>query len=190
MINKTDTCIDALLNHGFSEMLRLFNKDHNFFVKDIKPDLIEDQDYKTIMFTVSSSNFRLVVLLHYLPKSELTHALHETLNLDPSSSAQDYQDFVCELGNNFCGVICRTLGSAEYSTGMSTPALLANPKSIVNLRAVGLQYETHIGGLIDASAPLCASICLFFNKGYVGELNIPMPSQSDQQETLGELEFF
>ncbi len=190
MAAKTDKSIEALLQHSFKEMLQLLNKNQAFTTREVKGEFIEEQEFKTIMFTVSSSNFRLVVLLHFLPKSELNAELYDTLKLDPACSTQYYQDFICELGNNFCGVICRVLGAADFSTGMSTPAILANKKSIINLRSVCIDFETHAGGFVDNQVPLCASMCLFFNKGANMELNIPIPAASHEQENLGELEFF
>lgn len=187
---QTETSIHALLHHSFGEMFRLAQLNKNILFKDIKPEQIDEHQFKSIMFTVSSSNFRIVALLHFTPKAELTNTHLEYLNKEHLGNEQRYLDYVCELGNNFCGVVCRVLGAANLSTGMSTPNILANAKSILNMRSVGVDFETHIGGFAGSVPIFCASMCLFVNQGLNVDLNIPMPSSIQAEETLGELEFF
>ncbi|HRH76108.1 MAG TPA: hypothetical protein PK129_02080 [Cellvibrionaceae bacterium] len=187
---QTEQSIYALLHHSFSEMFRLAHINQDIVLKDVKPEQMDEYKFKSIMFTVSSSNFRVVILLHFTPKAELTHQHHERLNSDHLNSEQRYHDYVCELGNNFCGVVCRVLGAADLSTGMSTPNILANAKSILNMRSVGIDFETHIGGFAGSVPIFGASMCLFVNRGLTADLNIPIPSVTQAEETLGELEFF
>ncbi|HMY38698.1 MAG TPA: hypothetical protein PK011_05190, partial [Marinagarivorans sp.] len=108
---QTEKSVYGLLHHSFAEMFRLAQINHDITFKEIKPEYIDQHNLKSIMFTVSSSNFRIVILLHFLPKAELASQHNECLNIDVSSNEQRYHDYVCELGNNFCGVICRVLGS-------------------------------------------------------------------------------
>lgn len=190
MTAQTEKSIHALLHHSFGEMFRLAQRNQDLTFKDIKAEYIDEHNFKTIMFTVSSSNFRLVILLHFPPKSALTSTHNNYLNAELLTNEQQYHDYVCELGNNFCGVICRVLGAADFSTGMSTPNILANAKSIINMRSAGIDYETHIGSFNDSTAIFCASMCLFVNKGLVVDLHIPIPNIVIEEETLGELEFF
>ncbi|HMW46940.1 MAG TPA: hypothetical protein PKC70_01475 [Cellvibrionaceae bacterium] len=187
---QTEKSVYGLLHHSFAEMFRLAQINHDITFKEIKPEYIDQHNLKSIMFTVSSSNFRIVILLHFLPKAELASQHNECLNIDVSSNEQRYHDYVCELGNNFCGVICRVLGSAGFSTGMSTPNILANARSILNMQSVGMDFETHIGAFSGSLPILCASCCLFVNKGLNIDLNIPIPNVVNAQEALGELEFF
>jgi hypothetical protein len=190
MSSRTEKSLDDLLEHSFADMLHIYKQDSGVSHKAIKPELIDDHKFRTIMFTVSSSDFRLAVLLHFLPKSRLPYEFFSSFAVDASASDQYYQDYISELGNNFSGVVCRVLGGAGLSTGMSTPVVLANAKCIPNFRAIGINYETHVGAFMDSTPLFAASFCLMVNKGLALDLHIPIPSANEQQEQLGELEFF
>ena len=185
---KTERSIAAVLEHAFGEMLGLLrNRELN--VSALNNSQIDEQEMSAIMFTISSSDFKLIALLHFPAKGQLADSAFQVLPLDTKDSEQAYRDYVSELGNNFCGIICRVLGGAGFSTGMSTPAILHNANSTQHMRRIGIDCEKHVATLVAGLPLFCASLFLFFNHGVKMDLDIPIPSKA-AAENLGELEFF
>lgn len=186
---KTERSIAALLEHAFCEMLSLL-KNQGYSFDFLNREQIDEQEMNAIMFTVSSSNFKLISFLHFPARAQLPHAAYDLLPLDQKDAEQSYRDYVSELGNNLCGVLCRVLGAAGFSTGMSTPAILHNTNSTVHMRKIGVDCEKHVVASIETQPVFCASLLLFFNQGVNLDLDIPIPSKASGTEDLGELEFF
>lgn len=167
-----------------------FLKNNSWTVHPQNEDQIDEQEMSAIMFTVSSSNFKLVILLHYPSKANLPPGAWSYIGLNAGDDERIYSDYVCELGNNFCGVICRVIGAAGLSTGMSTPVILHNAHSSLHLRRIGADCEKHFVAKIPAGPLFCASAFLSVNQGMSKDLDIPIPSVAAKDENLGELEFF
>jgi hypothetical protein len=187
---KTQQSIVTLQEYSFKEMLRLLGGEQDLNLRPVTEKFIDDGIYNTIMFTVSSSDFRLVALLHFLPKEEQAEKAWEYLRLEQTVNTQQYHDYICELGNNFCGAICRVLNAANYSTGMSTPAILANINSLENLCNIGVDFGCHVAAGSDKNPLFCASVFLILNKSMTADLDIPIPATTAETENQGELEFF
>jgi hypothetical protein len=187
---RTQKNITSLHEHSFKEMLSLAGGHQILNIHNVSENDIDDGNFKTIMFTVSSSDFRLILLLHFLGKDDLYEEAWEYLQLEKTTSVQQYYDYISELGNNFCGVICRTLNAANYSTGMSTPALLTNTHTLVNLGKIGIDLGCHLAADFGSRPFLRASMCLIVNTNMSVDLDICIPTGHDVIENHGELEFF
>lgn len=186
--HTTRSNLDQVLDYAFNEMLRLVKGYPQLSSRPIPIKLMDTSAFKSTMFTVASSKFRLVVLVHAHPFENLPQQAWEHLSIE--AKEEDYQDFISELGNNLCGVICRLLSDAGLSTGLSTPIILGNSKSTDHLRAVAPDYETHTGSFMGQQSLLMVSLCLFTNSGKQLELTVPIPSPDAAPEDSGELEFF
>lgn len=187
---KTQQSIVTLQEYSFKEMLRLLGDELDLNIRNVTEKIIDAGAYSTIMFTVSSSDFRLVALLHFLPKEDLPEKAWESLRLEQGVSTQQYHDYICELGNNYCGAICRALNAAHYSTGMSTPSILANINALENLGNIGVDFGCHFAAGSDKNPIFCASLFLVLNKSMKADLDIPTPALAAETENHGELEFF
>ena len=184
----TQKSVDNLLKQSFNEMLNIVHEVGRMEVRDVDAKTISKYALKSVMFTISTSNFRIVLLLHFASYDSFGSQKYSFLQ--DINDRQKYIDLVCELGNNFCGASCRILNSLEFSTGMSTPFVLENKNSQDHIRLTGLDYESHIAAL-DAGKPLfCASFAMFANEGASVELDIKHIDISQEEEMTGELEFF
>lgn len=182
--------IDGLMDHAFSDILKLLQQHQALTMQGVSAEKISTYEQRAAMFTVSSSNFRLAILLHYTPHARLTTEQLQHLQPELATDPQNYRDYVCELGNNLCGVICRVLGADAFSTGMSTPALLNISNSALHLRRIRPDCEVHRTCLSGNEALFSASLSLFFNNESPTDLVVHIPSSTAADESLGELEFF
>ena len=97
-----------------------------------------------IMLTVSSYDFRMMVLLHFARNASSLKYVEETLQLAPDALEQSrYEDYLSEVGNTFCGAYKRELGKSFPYLGMSTPNLLF-PESLQYIKTWPVEYETHL----------------------------------------------
>jgi len=188
MSAQTERSIDNLLDHAFREMLSLL-KNRDSAIAWLPADQMDEMEMSAIMFTVSSSDFKLVILLHFFPRSMLTSDAADYLAL-AQDDERTYLDYVCELGNNLCGVVCRVLGASGFSTGMSTPIILQNAQSSLHLRRIGASYERHCVAKTYEGPLFCASTFLNFNPGGERPIDITISNAAAADENLGELEFF
>lgn len=185
---QTERSIENLLDHAFREMLGLL-KNRDCQVSWLTGAQMDEMEMSAIMFTVSSSDFKLVMLLHFFPGSALPRSARDYLALSQDDE-RTYHDYVCELGNNLCGVVCRVLGASGFSTGMSTPIILQNAQSSLHLRRIGADYERHCTARIADGPLFCASAFLSFNPGVEKTIGISISNTAAADESLGELEFF
>lgn len=178
------------MHHAFPDMLKLLNNHQTLATHDASVDEISSFKQRAAMFTVSSSNFRFVVLLHYPEHNGLNAQQLRHFRPELKSERRQYQDYVCELGNNFCGVLCRILGADDFSTGMSTPSLLNISNSARHLQRIKPFCEAHMASVSEGTPLLCASVSLFFNSKAATDLCVNVPSAAVEDDSLGELEFF
>lgn len=187
--STTEKSVDVLLKQSFIEMQKMVEELAHKPVREVEEDLIRKAKLHSVMFTISTSYFRLALLLHYKEFSQIKSLPYEFLkefNNDPKK----YNDFVCELGNNFCGSACRILNSKNITTGMSTPFILENHDSASTLVTLDHDCKSSIG-IIEGKLPLiAASICMFSNKGKAVSLDISQMDITAETESSGELEFF
>lgn len=190
----TAKSLSDLLGYSFGEMLCLLNGGQELSVRPINNGGQESSRLRSVMFTVASSNFRIVVLIHLERLGNLTGEALRHFKLEQIDSQQNqeeiFNDYVCELGNNFCGVVCRLLGEAGLSTGLSTPISLGISNSTDHLRAVGPDVESHIAAFSGSLQLISASLCLFANRGSSLHLDISIPAATEITSETGELEFF
>lgn len=186
----TKRSVTELMEHSFGDMLKLLDGHPHIATRIATADEIHSYRQRSAMFTVSSSHFRLIVLLHYPEAKSLTASQLEHLRLEFQKESQQYLDYVCELGNNLCGVVCRILGNDSFSTGMSTPSLLNINNSAGHLQRTAPFFEAHMASFTAGQPLLCATFALFFNSKTSTELVINVPSAAVEDESLGELEFF
>lgn len=189
--------MNTLLLRSFTDMLELFDLVQRTQVRSAESDSIVKANYQSVIFSIACSVFRLSILVHFPVDPERLDSVYRLLKLEGQKDCQKhYRDFVCELGNNLCGVACRILGVAGFSTGMSTPIVLENFGSNRHIRAAGPNYESHIGCFLNDddsfgdAALFYATFSLFVNHGYEKSLLISIPAATSASETVGELEFF
>lgn len=182
--------VKALIQYAFTDMLRLLNAHQTLTTREATPDEIRSFKQNSVMFTVSSSHFRLVTLIHYPACQSLTEQQTEHFRSDFGTNAQQYRDYVCELGNNLCGVVCRVLGADGFPTGMSTPALLNIMNSAGHLRRTEPSCEAHMASFTEHGPLLSTTFSLFFNHNARTDLVLNVPNIEEEDESLGELEFF
>jgi hypothetical protein len=187
---KTQKSLLALHDHALAETLRLATKNGLFTHSPIDDHAIDDENFSSIMFTVSSSDFRIIALLHFLKKEHLSPTQLDFVNAVANIDFQFYHDYIAELGNNFCGVICRTLNSANYSTGMSTPAVLTNKNVLHTFGKIGIDMACHKAADCDGQFNFCSSLCLISNDPLKLNLDIDVATDRATTEAQGELEFF
>jgi hypothetical protein len=182
--------MDGLIEHAFAEIIKLLQQHQGLTTRPVSAEEIGEFEQHATMFTVSSSNFRIVILLHYTPHARLTDQQLQHLQPEHKVDLQSYHDYVCELGNNLCGVVCRILGADAFSTGMSTPSLLNISNSALHLRRTHPYCETHLASFSGVEALFSTSFSIFFNDGSDTDLVVKITSSSAADEDQGELEFF
>lgn len=97
-----------------------------------------------IMLTVSSYDFQLLVLLHFASDTVSKAYVADAIKVAPAElEVARYQDFICEIGNTFCGAFKRELGQYFPYLGMSTPNLLER-ESLKHLRDWSIDHQSHL----------------------------------------------
>ena len=141
-----------------------------------------------IMLTVSSYDFRMVVLLHFSRNEASLKYVSETLQLTPETMEQSrFDDYLSEVGNNFCGAYKRELGNYFPYLGMSTPNLLLSD-SLPYIKTWPMDYETHLRAHDDDQVEFFGSLYIASS----GDLDfIPQePSSRVEEVETGALEMF
>lgn len=190
MSQTTQKSVSSLIQHAFLDMLKLLQDHQGLTSRESSADEIKSFKQHAAMLTVSSSNFRFVVLLHYPDINGLTDQQFIHFRPELKVNARQYQDYVCELGNHLCAVICRILGADDFSTGMSTPALLNITNSAGHLQCIGPDCAAHMASFCDDKPLLSTTISIFFNSSAHTDLSVNIPNATIEDDSLGELEFF
>ena len=111
-----------------------------------------------IMLTVSSYDFRMMVMLHFSCNEASKKYIADSLKLDVAELFTDqYYDFLAEIGNNFCGTFKRELCQYFPHLGMSTPNLLAC-ESLKYVKSWPIDHEVHIKALAEDSIEFYGSL--------------------------------
>lgn len=148
----------------------------------------EYEKQQFIMLTVSSYDFRMMVLLHFTRNASSHRYVAETLQLDPGSLEQSrYDDYLSEVGNTFCGAYKRELGKVFPYLGMSTPNLLF-PECLQYIKTWPVEYETHLRAHDGDQAEFFGSLYIASSDAIDFDPQV-LVSQVDEMET-GALEFF
>ena len=141
-----------------------------------------------IMLTVSSYDFRMVVLLHFLRNEASLNYVAETLQLSPGALEQSrYDDYLSEVGNTFCGAYKRELGKFFPYLGMSTPNMLA-AESLPYVKTWPVEYETHLRAQDEGQAQFFGS--LYITSSSDIDFNPQELSSQVEEVETGALEMF
>jgi len=153
--------------------------------------LSDGKDYEKqqfIMLTVSSYDFRMMVLLHFTRNESSHRYVAETLQIDPGSLEQSrYDDYLSEVGNTFCGAYKRELGKVFPYLGMSTPNVLF-PECLQYIKTWPVEYETHLRAHDGGQAAFIGSLYIASSDDLDFDPQV-LVSQVEEVET-GALEFF
>ena len=147
----------------------------------------EDKEGEFIMLTIVSPAFRLFVLLKFCNDENMYSYVAKSLNVDRTALSEDrYYDYLCEVGNSFCGTLKRELGKHFSYMGMSTPSRLSmeGPAYLKELT-----FDHH--RIVKASD--AASKIQMFGGIYLsayGDIDFKVSKQADAEVNSGALELF
>ena len=141
-----------------------------------------------IMLTISSYDFRMVVLLHFSRSAPLMKYVADMLKLSPDVLEQSrFDDYLSELGNNFCGAFKRKLENFFFHLGMSTANLLFS-ESLQYVNTWPVDYETHLRAHNGGQVAFCGSLYVTSS----GDLDFNVKELSSRVDDVqtGALEMF
>ena len=141
-----------------------------------------------IMLTVSSYDFRMVVLLHFSRNEPSLKYVADTLQLAPGAMEQSrFDDYLSEVGNTFCGAYKRELGKFFPHLGMSTPNMLA-AESLSYVKTWPVEFETHLRAHDEDQAQFFGSLYI----ASTGDIDFDPQELSNPVEEVetGALEMF
>ena len=145
----------------------------------------EIQGSKTLMLTISSYLFRLVISMNYI-QGERTNNYFASLNKMAAEEMceQALCDAMAEYGNMCCGILNRELNSVFPHTGMSTPNFI-DANSMGYMKELGCGHIQHFKVESDTGYQFYASlgVCDF------GDLDFVVDMTESSADT-GELELF
>ena len=172
---------EALLSHSL--MRSLVNAEHAWCIETIPHEGIEAKE--CIVLTISTYTFRALLFFHFTLNDSNCAYIERCLGVAHSLENDKYYDYLCELGNNFCGAFKRELGVTYAHLGMSTPNILSGEAAKhVNHFRCGLQL-TQQATCDDVCFYSCLHICA------EGEEDILFPTLEEVPEAdNGELELF
>ena len=111
-----------------------------------------------IMLTVSSYDFRVMMMLHFSYNEISKKYVADSLKLGIAELLTDqYYDFLAEVGNNFCGSFKRELCQYFPHLGMSTPNLL-DCESLKYVKSWPIDHEIHIKALAEDNIEFYGSL--------------------------------
>ena len=155
-------------------------------LKPVKANMIDAK--KFIMLTISSYDFRLIIILHFSADTASLKYVADSLRISPAElSDTQYQDYLSEVGNILCGAIKRGLFEFFPHLGMSTPNQLRY-ESLKFVDSYPIDHAIHIKAN-DGDGTV------FFGSLYVsavGELDFDPAAMKKKDETqeIGALELF
>lgn len=141
-----------------------------------------------IMLTISSYDFRLVVLLHFSCNEASNRYVADSLRQASSELPLTlYNDFLAEVGNTFCGAFKRELGHYVSHLGMSTPNQL-DRESLKHVKSWPTDHDMHIHAQAEAGAEFYGSLYV----SSFGELDFEFIQQAKNEAIaeVGALELF
>ena len=146
------------------------------------------QSRRFVMLTVSSYDFRLLVLLHFFENAASIKYVADRLKLaDDDLPMPRYYDYLSEIGNNFCGSVKREMCQFYPHLGMSTTNHLGR-ESLMHAKSWPVEHESHVQALT-------ADGIEFYGSLYVsafGDLDFDLQMSVKQEESveMGALELF
>ena len=183
---RAKTGFESLLNRCLEDSLRTEAHPNWKMAPVTEPNEIGMQRF--IMLTVSSYDFRLMVLLHFSYDEASTQYVADSLKLGAAELPQtQYYDFLAEVGNNFCGSFKRELGQYFPYLGMSTPNQLGW-ESLKHVKSWPIDHDIHIKAQTEEGTQFYGSLYV----SSFGELDFDLIQQpkSDEVVEMGALELF
>lgn len=102
------------------------------------------QAKRFIMLTISSYDFRLIVLLHFSSDTASMKYVADCLKIASEElTIIQYQDYLSEIGNILCGSIKRWLFQSFPHLGMSTPNQLGC-ESLKYIESYSIDHALHL----------------------------------------------
>ncbi len=183
--------LTTILTQSFAETLAVISKQERVSINLVERNLIEAQEFKSVICSIAASTFKMNMLLHYSNADAVINKFFDTINSEIRGDKKtQYQDYISELVNNLCGAANRILGYAGFSSGMSTPATLHISNSTKHMEIIAPDSEVHIGCFLDGEPLFFGSLYLFINQGFENNLTLKIPELAVESEASGELEFF
>lgn len=174
--------LDHMLEQGLTAALRADAADAVSLTE--LPNVSQITTQRMVVLSVSSYEFRLVVMLHFSP-DEATRMHFARINrLAPEDMDGDaFTDAINECGNVCCGTINRDLARSFRHVGMSTPNTL-DRQCLHYLSKLAGSHERHFAIATPGGARFFASLCLTA----FAPLDFDAATHAD--EGSGELEMF
>jgi hypothetical protein len=179
-------CLDKLMTICLDETFRSSAGE----VLAIKPmDRIDSVVQKEfIMLTISSYEFRICILLHFSKDKPTMDYVAKALKITPDKlEVARYYDFLCEMGNTFCGTFKRELGKHFPHLGMSTPNRLVG-SSLKFMRELNFDYDAHFKTSANDNVAFCSSVFISAYKDF--DLCVEIKKQAEADAENGALELF
>ncbi|RXZ38443.1 hypothetical protein D9O50_02605 [Oxalobacteraceae bacterium CAVE-383] len=173
-------------NHLLTRALRTsFVSDEQSCDIDVIADLHGIPASTTVVLTISSYLFRLIVMVHFASdQATREHVARVNKIAAEAMSDQSFHDAVAECGNICCGILNRDLGPVFPHIGMSTP-------NLIDTRCTGYldmldsghmqHFEVKVDGVPMFHVSLC--VCDYADLDFAIDIN-------DAGADTGELELF
>jgi hypothetical protein len=183
---RAKTGFENVLHRCLEESLR--TEAHPAWQMHSVADPSDISTQRFMMLTVTSYDFRLMVLLHFSCDKASMKYVADSLELGAAELPMiRYYDFLSEIGNNFCGTIKRELGEYFPHLGMSTANHL-DRGSLKHVKSWPVDHDMHIKAHAEEGA-------VFYGSLYVssfGELDFDLAQRSESENAveMGALELF
>ncbi len=152
---------------------------------------LDSKKYFSVLTTVSTSDFRVSVLLHVPRYTHAGGSLSQFMTIDDKGDQhQQYIDHVYEYSNSLCGMSARHIQKSGYTTGISQPAVLNRVYTDIEIDSLSPSCKAHVCSTIDGELSLCASICIFLNDAEGKNVCLQVEDENEFEDISGELEFF
>lgn len=148
-------------------------------------ELPEIEKHETVVLTVSSYLFRLMVMIHFNVNDSTVQHIGRLNGIEiEEMNHQLFHDSIAEFGNLSCGILNRDLGAYFPHLGMSTPNLIGG-KCMDYLQMLGCSHVQHFEANVEGETAFHASLCI---KAYE-EIDFEITENNESANT-GELELF
>lgn len=185
MTPRAKTGVATLLKRYLEESLR--TEAHPTW----RMQAVEEKDIQAkrfIMLTISSYDFRIIVLLHFSSDEASMKYVASRLKISASELvATQYQDFLSEVGNILCGALKRGLLQFFPYLGVSSPNQL-DCESLKYVTSYKMDYALHLKATAGDETEFYGSVYI----SSFGELDFDPNAISNTEEKadVGALELF
>jgi hypothetical protein len=141
-----------------------------------------------IMLTISSFDFRLIVLLHFSTDTSAFGYVADNIKVPAEElTYARYQDYLSETGNLLCGTIKRLLFQIYPHLGMSSPNHLIL-ESLKYVDSIKIDHSIHLNAQSESGAGFYGSLYI----SAVGNLDFDpaVIAETEENIEMGALELF